>query len=288
MALVRAACEQLLSAGRAAPWLRGGARLLSRQFSAQAEPVDDEEGVYVVSGHMRALRGWGGHQGPGMAAYGAVSRLAHVHAQPAGCCGVLGLHAANTQQQRARTPRLADSLPHACLCICCCSCRITTHTRQAGVIEMKGIRLRGAPMYLDMQVCVGQRSRTGCLVWRCVCFCVPVVDCLGGGGVGYSPGMGVCVWGGGVGMSSAHQHHHTPMPHATGTSHHPPTHMHVRRPRRRWTLACWTPCCHTWWTRCRVLRVCCVCALCVCVCVCVLRVCSLCVCVCVRALCVVV
>lgn len=49
MALLRAAKDQLL-AGKAAPWLHAGLRNVCRSFAAQAEPLEDEEGVYVVTG----------------------------------------------------------------------------------------------------------------------------------------------------------------------------------------------------------------------------------------------
>jgi hypothetical protein len=48
MALLRAAKDQLL-AGKAAPWLHAGLRNVCRSFAAQAEPLEDEEGVYVVT-----------------------------------------------------------------------------------------------------------------------------------------------------------------------------------------------------------------------------------------------
>jgi hypothetical protein len=48
MALLRAAKDQLL-ASKSAPWLQGGFRILSRSFAAQAEPIEDDEGAYVVT-----------------------------------------------------------------------------------------------------------------------------------------------------------------------------------------------------------------------------------------------
>lgn len=49
MALLRAAKEQLV-APRTAPLLQSGLRLLARSFAAQAEPVEEDEGAYVVTG----------------------------------------------------------------------------------------------------------------------------------------------------------------------------------------------------------------------------------------------
>lgn len=54
--LLRAATDQLLGGSRTAPWLQSGLRELSRSFAAQAEPVEDEEGVYVVTGWMVLFR----------------------------------------------------------------------------------------------------------------------------------------------------------------------------------------------------------------------------------------
>lgn len=51
MALLRAAADQLLTQ-RTAPWLQSGLRILSRSFAAQAQPVDEEEGAYVVTGRI--------------------------------------------------------------------------------------------------------------------------------------------------------------------------------------------------------------------------------------------
>jgi len=48
MALLRAASEQLLSS-RTAPWIQRGLGALSRSFAAQAEPVEEDEGTYVVT-----------------------------------------------------------------------------------------------------------------------------------------------------------------------------------------------------------------------------------------------
>jgi hypothetical protein len=50
MALLRAS-EQLLarSASKAAPWLQSGMQILSRKFSAQAEPAeDDDTGMWLA------------------------------------------------------------------------------------------------------------------------------------------------------------------------------------------------------------------------------------------------
>jgi hypothetical protein len=48
MALLRAATDQLLSA-KVAPWMQHGFRIVSRSFAAQAEPVQEDDGAYVVT-----------------------------------------------------------------------------------------------------------------------------------------------------------------------------------------------------------------------------------------------
>lgn len=48
MALLRAASEQLLGS-RAAPWIQRGLGTLKRTFAAQAEPLEEDEGTYVVT-----------------------------------------------------------------------------------------------------------------------------------------------------------------------------------------------------------------------------------------------
>jgi hypothetical protein len=55
MALLRAAKDQLL-AGKAAPWLHAGLRNVSRSYAAQAEPLEDEEGAYVVTGPVHTAQ----------------------------------------------------------------------------------------------------------------------------------------------------------------------------------------------------------------------------------------
>lgn len=47
--LLRAAKEQLL-ASKSAPWLQNGLRVVSRSFAAQAEPVEDDDGVIEMKG----------------------------------------------------------------------------------------------------------------------------------------------------------------------------------------------------------------------------------------------
>lgn len=46
--LLRAAKEQLLAC-KSAPWIQDGLRVVSRSFAAQAEPVEEDEGAYVVT-----------------------------------------------------------------------------------------------------------------------------------------------------------------------------------------------------------------------------------------------
>lgn len=52
--LLRAAKEQLL-ASKSAPWLQNGLRVVSRSFAAQAEPVEEDEGAYVVTAWIHFL-----------------------------------------------------------------------------------------------------------------------------------------------------------------------------------------------------------------------------------------
>lgn len=50
MALLLRAVKQQLLGGKAAPWMQQSSNVLSRAFSAQAEPLEEEEGMYVVTG----------------------------------------------------------------------------------------------------------------------------------------------------------------------------------------------------------------------------------------------